>query len=65
MSIGAKGALNAAKVMALAGVQLLQSPELVAKAKQEFDERRGAGFRYVPLLQREAPPLDYRRKTRD
>ncbi len=65
MSIGAKGALNAAKIMALAGVQLLQSPELVAKAKQEFDERRGAGFRYVPLLQRDAPPLDYRRKTRD
>lgn len=65
MSIGAKGALNAAKIMALAGVQLLQSPELVAKAKQEFDERRGAGFRYVPLLQRDAPPLDYRRKTKD
>ena len=65
MSIGAKGALNAAKVMALAGVQLLQSPELVAKAKQEFDERRGAGFRYVPLLQRDAPPLDYRRKPKD
>lgn len=65
MSIGAKGALNAAKVMALAGVQLLQSPELVAKARQEFNERRGAGFRYVPLLQRDAPPLDYRRKPKD
>jgi len=62
MSIGAKGALNAAKAMALAGVQLLQSPETVAKAKQEFDARRGPQFRYTPLLQRADPPLDYRRK---
>ncbi len=63
MSIGDKGALNAAKVMALAAVQLMQSPETVRKAKQEFDERRGADFRYQPLLQRDTPPLDYRRKA--
>lgn len=65
MSIGAKGALNAAKVMALAGVQLLQSPQTLAKAKAEFNERRGEGFRYVPLLQRNDPPLDYRRSQKD
>jgi aminobenzoyl-glutamate utilization protein B len=65
MSIGDKGALNAAKVMALAAVQLLQSPETVRKAREEFDMRRGSGFQYLPLLERDTPPLDYRRATRD
>ena len=63
MSIGDKGALNAAKTMALAAVQLLQSPETVRKAWQEFNTRRGAEFRYRPLLQRDTPPLDYRSKA--
>lgn len=65
MSIGDKGALNAAKVMALAAVQLLQSPETVRKAREEFDMRRGTRFQYLPLLERDTPPLDYRRTTRD
>lgn len=63
MSIGDKGALNAAKTMALAAVQLLQSPETVRKARQEFNTRRGTEFRYRPLLQRDTPPLDYRSKA--
>ncbi len=61
-SIGDKGALNAAKALALAAVQLLQSPETVRKAREEFDARRGVDFRYQPLLERATPPLDYRRK---
>lgn len=61
--IGARGALNASKVLALAAVQLYQSPETVRKARQEFDRQRGAGFRYAPLLERSAPPLDYRRPS--
>ncbi|WP_282278355.1 amidohydrolase [Stenotrophomonas sp. PS02297] len=61
-SIGAKGALNASRAMALAAVRLFQSPDSVRAAKDEFERRRGAEFRYVPLLQREAPPLDYRRR---
>lgn len=62
MSIGDKGALNAAKVMALAAVQLLQSPATVQAARREFDQRRGTGFTYQPLLQRQTPPLEYRVK---
>jgi aminobenzoyl-glutamate utilization protein B len=46
-------------------VQLLQSPETVRKAREEFDMRRGSGFQYLPLLERDTPPLDYRRATRD
>lgn len=64
-SIGAKGGLNAARVMALAAVQLYQSPETVRKARQEFDDARGADFSYAPLLERTAPPLDYRRTSRE
>jgi len=47
----------------LAAVQLLQSPETVRKARQEFDSRRGTEFRYRPLLQRDTPPRDYRSKA--
>lgn len=61
-TVGAKGALNASRALALAAVQLFQSPDSVRRAKDEFERRRGADFRYVPLLQREAPPLDYRRR---
>lgn len=59
-SIGLKGAVNAGKVLALTAVELFRSPELVARARAEFEQRRGPGFRYRPLLERDTPPLDYR-----
>lgn len=62
MSIGEKGALNAARVLALAATALYRSPQTVEQAKHEFRERRGADFKYEPLLQRTQPPLDYRLK---
>lgn len=40
-----KGLLQAGKVMALAGAELLENPLLVEKAKEELDRRRG-GERY-------------------
>ena len=61
MSIGYKGMENAAQTLALTGQELFTHPELVAKARAEFDERRGPGFKYVPMLGDRAPPLDYRR----
>ncbi|MCL7714080.1 amidohydrolase [Stenotrophomonas mori] len=61
-TLGAKGALNASKALALAAVQLFQSPDTVRRAADEFAQRRGPAFHYDPLLQRESPPLDYRRK---
>lgn len=63
--IGTKGALTAAKVLALTTVALLQSPQTVTAAKNEFAQRRGAQFRYVPLLDRTTPPLDYRVRAKD
>jgi aminobenzoyl-glutamate utilization protein B len=63
--IGTKGALTAAKVLALTTVALLQSPQTVTAAKNELAQRRGARFHYVPLLDRTAPPLDYRVRAKD
>jgi len=61
MSIGSRGMLLAAKVLALTGVDLLTDPDLVQAARTEFDKRRGPAFTYYPLLGDRAPPLDYRR----
>jgi len=48
-------------VLARTAVGLLRSPQAIADARAEFDRRRGEDFRYRPLLERDAPPLDYRR----
>ncbi|MFK7914986.1 MAG: amidohydrolase [Pseudomonadales bacterium] len=61
MSIGNKGMLLAARTLALTGARLLQDPELIGRARQEFDQRRGPEFRYAALLGDRKPPLDYRK----
>jgi len=59
-SIGNKGMMIAAKTLALTAINLFQDPSMVRKAKEEFLERRGADFKYIPLLGDRAPALDYR-----
>jgi aminobenzoyl-glutamate utilization protein B len=61
MSIGYKGMQNASQVLALMGEELFTHPELIAKARAEFEQRRGPDFHYKPMLGDRAPPLDYRR----
>jgi aminobenzoyl-glutamate utilization protein B len=63
MSIGIKGAVVAAKTLALTVAQISASPELIAAAKAEFDKSRGPGFVYKPLTGDRAPPLDYRKSS--
>ena len=60
MSIGHKGMLLAAKVLAATARELYTNPQLVAEAAAEFQDRRGADFHYRPLLGDRAPALDYR-----
>jgi aminobenzoyl-glutamate utilization protein B len=60
MSIGHKGATNAAKVLSLAAIELYQNPELRAAARAEFEEKR-KGAKYSPLLGDRKPALDYRK----
>ena len=61
MSIGHKGMMLAAKVLAATARELYLNPKLVADARVEFHERRGKDFVYRPLLGDRDPPLDYRR----
>ena len=60
-TIGLKGMVVAAKTIALTAIDLFQKPGLIAKAKAEFLEKRGPGFKYVPLVGDRKPPLDYRK----
>jgi len=60
MSIGHKGMLMAAHVMASSAVDLIRDPSIIAEAKAELQEARGANFKYEALLGDREPPLDYR-----
>jgi aminobenzoyl-glutamate utilization protein B len=59
-TIGLKGMIVAAKTLALTGVDLFTQPELIAKAKAEFAQRRGPDFKYESMVGNRKPPLDYR-----
>lgn len=61
MAIGHKGAMVAARSMALTAVDLFTDPAILTAAKEEFLARRGDNFDYAPLLGNRAPPLDYRK----
>lgn len=61
MSIGYKGAHNAAKTLTLAGIELFTNEELRETATEEFHEARGENYTYKSLLGDREPPLDYRK----
>ena len=61
MSIGYKGAQNAAKTLSLAAIELFTNEELREAAKAEFNEKRGDDYQYRSLLGDREPPLDYRK----
>jgi aminobenzoyl-glutamate utilization protein B len=58
--IGIKGMMAAAKTLALTGIDLLNDPVLIEKAKEEFIRKRGADFSYSALIGDRKPALDYR-----
>jgi len=49
MSIGTKGMIVAAKVMAFTAVDVFTSPSIVKQARDELIKKRGADFKYRPL----------------
>jgi len=59
--IGLKGMINAAKVIAMTGVDVFNNPAVVEKARKELTERVGADFQYKALLGDRAPALDFRK----
>jgi aminobenzoyl-glutamate utilization protein B len=58
MGIGHKGMLWAAKATAGASIDLLTKPELLAKAKEDFDKARGGRVYKCALPADAKPPLD-------
>jgi len=56
MSIGKKGMMRAAEILALVGLDLITDAEFLAAAKVEFLERTG-GKPYQSLCQSDVPPL--------
>jgi len=60
MSIGHKGMINAAKVLAMTAYDLFMEPDLVKSSKMDLNKRRGNDFIYEALLGNRQPPLDYR-----
>ncbi len=60
-TIGMKGMIVAAKTMALTAVDLLRDPATVAKARDEFSRRRGAGFTYTNVMGDRKPAFDFRK----
>jgi aminobenzoyl-glutamate utilization protein B len=62
-TIGTKGALVAAKVFALSAIDLLSDPSLLIPIKQEFENARGAGYKYTPIVPNKGPELDYRKNN--
>lgn len=61
MSIGFKGAHIAAKTLALTAIDIMKDADLRKAALEEFHERRGEDFTYIPILGDRDPPLDYRK----
>lgn len=61
MSIGMKRMMNAAKVMAMTGVDLYMNPAILIKAREEFEAKRGKDFKYESLVGDREPPLDFRK----
>jgi aminobenzoyl-glutamate utilization protein B len=61
MSMSKKGMMVAAKTLALSAIDLYKNKKLLTAAKKEFEERRGADFKYVPMIGDRKPALDYRK----
>ncbi len=62
-TIGVKGAMVAAKSMALTGADIFSDPDLIKAAKAELATSRGPNFAYKPMIGDRKPPLDYRKSV--
>lgn len=60
-SIGLKAMINAAKVIAMTGVDLFNNPSETVKAKDELIKFLGPDFKYKSILGDRLPALDFRK----
>jgi aminobenzoyl-glutamate utilization protein B len=61
MSIGYKAMNNAAKTIAMTGIDIFNNPSIIGKAKKELDDYVGPGFKYESMIGDRKPPLDFRK----
>lgn len=61
MTIGSKGMMMAAKTLAGAMIDAFSNPKLIEDSWTELKKRRGADFKYEPLIGDRKPALDYRK----
>ena len=57
MGIGHKGMLHAAKILALSGLEFLKNPDLVKKAKEEFNLKVEKESYVSPIPEGSSPPI--------
>lgn len=61
MTIGYKAMNNAAKIIAMTGIDLFNNPSILDKAQKELDTYVGPGFAYQSMIGNRKPPLDFRK----
>jgi aminobenzoyl-glutamate utilization protein B len=61
MSIGYKAMNNAAKIIAMTGIDIFNNPSIIGKAQKELDDYVGPDFKYKSMIGDRKPPLDFRK----
>ena len=59
-TIGLKGMLNAAKVLALSAQEIIINKKIIENAFFEFENKKGKNYIYNPLIGNREPALNYR-----
>ncbi|MBA4055361.1 MAG: amidohydrolase [Marivirga sp.] len=59
--IGYKAMNNAAKIIAMTGIDLFNNPSIIGKAKKELDDYVGPDYKYKSMIGDRKPPLDFRK----
>ncbi len=60
-NIGFKAMINAAKTIAMTGIDIFNNPTIVDKAKKELDTAVGPDFKYKSMIGDRKPALDFRK----
>jgi aminobenzoyl-glutamate utilization protein B len=59
--IGFKAMINAAKTIAMTGIDIFNNPTIVDKAKKELQTSVGTDFKYTSMIGDRKPALDFRK----
>ncbi len=60
-SIGFKAMNNAAKTIAMTGIDIFNNPAIIKVAQKELDDFTGPDFKYESMIGDRKPPLDFRK----